>query len=143
MSDVPDLSQFAKPDDEPPKFKDLTEQEREVIRQMAEADAASQQPQQQALQVTTAFLVAILPDGNVVVSPTLDAPIELQHEATPAEILGACAFVQADVSTGLGAQKTQHVMAQMGQALKQQAEEARIRAQMQQHPGPGQAFRRP
>lgn len=133
MSEIPDLSKYKGDPANDGAVDDgkvhLTDEERETLAAMATADDKNEAPPAPpAVEVATAYVVAIYLDGSVRVLPYEGASLSLQRPFGNVDLIGSAAFVQADMETNLAAVKVQQAIAMLGA----QAAEAQARAQVQQ-----------
>jgi hypothetical protein len=111
-----------------PEFATLTDEEREQLAAMAEEHP---EDVNDALDVTTAFIVFINKDGSYGLTQDVTAKFAPDRMATGDDVYAACSVALSDLQAGKSAQLTAAHMAQLGQMMQAQQQEAAIRAQLQ------------
>ena len=95
----------------------------------------------QVVATKTAFLVMVMPDGSVNVSPALDIHVMAERPPTMEDVYMAVATVVKDIQVEQTAMKAaQHVInaqMQLGRQIAEQQQNAQILSQMQNVPVPG------
>ena len=120
---VADLSQSAANERKAPTLEEVLADETNVPEEAARGDAI--------IEARTAFLVLILPDGQVGLAPDINSPVVIERGPNGDEILGACHVVIKKLTTQDTAQNaaglTVQQMQQMGQAMQKQMQDDQIK----------------
>ena len=120
--EVIDLSTLKKP--QKPKLETvppLSKEDEERLEALAAAHPEDAPESRE--RVTTAFLVLVMPNSEVVVG-TLDSKVVLDRPPTSNDVYGACATVQRDIQAMVSAQQTAQLQIQLAQGYAQQAAQA-------------------
>lgn len=125
---VPIIGQSGATTSDDPEFATLTDEEREQLAAMAEEHP---EDVNDALDVTTAFIVFINKDGSYGLTQDVTAKFAPDRMATGDDVYAACSVALSDLQAGKSAQLTAAHMAQLGQMMQAQQQEAAIRAQLQ------------
>lgn len=96
------------------------------------SNLATEEPaadQNEAIDVTTAFTLAMSPEGGWVV---LSDPSSLRLQRAPSmdDMYAGCAVVQKDIAAQLAAMHTQRAMVQLTQAMQQQQQAQSIASKL-------------
>lgn len=95
------------------------------------ADLSAVKPQEETvLEVSTAFLVYIGKNGDVVMTNDLTTALIIERPASPDEVYGACAVVQKDLAARETAMQSGYAVAQIAQQQMAAAQNQQLQQQI-------------
>jgi hypothetical protein len=132
-NNVIDLAKHRVKKSDDPSFEELSLEEQEKIRIVAEkAGITTDSAQPPVMEVTTAFLVFITTDGQVVAHNDISLPIKPQRLVGMDDMYGAVSNIKRDIEAQSAAGATLNLQQQVMTQMAQQQEATRL----QQHLGP-------